>query len=142
MKKKEEITDGLTVPRREGDLDWIARWRSGALIDGGAVDHRGIVDPCSAEGSGQEVSVCRRRGKGRGRRHRVGGAGGGERRQNWRTNEKKMGTKIMPLAADYPTCHVIASPTHKRCQESPSTETWGSTKTWGINISDLMVNTH
>ena len=50
--------------------------------------------------------------------------------------EEKTGTKKMPLAADYPTCHVIASPTHKRCQESPSTETWE------INIGDPTVNTH
>ena len=49
---------------------------------------------------------------------------------------EKMGTKRMLLTTDYPTCRVIASPTHKRCQESPSTETWG------INIGDTMVNTH
>jgi hypothetical protein len=42
----------------------------------------------------------------------------------------------MPLAADCPMCRVIASHTHKHCQESPSTETWG------INIGDPMVNTH
>jgi len=43
--KKEEIADGLTVSRREGDLDRLGRWRSGALTDSGAVDRRGIVDP-------------------------------------------------------------------------------------------------
>ena len=59
MKKKEEITNGLTVLRWEGDLDRFACWRSGALIDVGAVNSRGVVDPCSAEGSGQDVSVCR-----------------------------------------------------------------------------------
>jgi len=72
----------------------------------------------------------------------VGDAGGGKRRRKRRAKEEKMGTERMPLAADYPTCRVIASPTHKCCQESPSTETWGSTKTWGINIGDPMVNTH
>ena len=77
MKKKEEITDGLTVPRREGDLDRLAHWRSGVLTDGGAIDR------CAAEGSGQEVLVCR----GRGRRCKVGGTGGGERRRKWYIKE-------------------------------------------------------
>ena len=71
MKKKEEITDGLTVLRREGDLDQLARWGSGALIDGGAVDRRGTVDPRGMKGSTQEVSVCQGEGV-------DGGGGSGE----------------------------------------------------------------
>ena len=34
------------------------------LIDGGAVDHHGAVDPHSAEGSRQEVSLCKGEGGG------------------------------------------------------------------------------
>ena len=82
MKKKDDIVDSLTMLRREGDLDQLARWRSGALIDGNMVDCRGIVDLHDAEGSGQEVLVCGGEGGGgffggwRGRWCRVGGVGG------------------------------------------------------------------
>ena len=100
------------MPRREGDLDQLACWRSGALTDGGVVDRHGVVDPCGMEGSRQEVSVCRGEGEGEG--HRVGDAGGGERRRKWRAKEEKMGTdQRMPLVADCPTCRIIASWTHK-----------------------------
>ena len=54
------------MPRREGDLDRLARWMSGALTDGGAVDHHDVVDPRGAEGSRQEVLVCGGRGGWRG----------------------------------------------------------------------------
>ena len=58
MNEKEEIIDGLTVLRREGDLDRHAHWRSGTLTDGGIVDHHSVVDPHGSEGSRQGVSVC------------------------------------------------------------------------------------
>ena len=115
--KKEETANGLTVLRREGDLNRLARWRSGALTNGSTVDHCGPVDPFIMEGSRQEVSVCGGRGwvEGEGgRRRRVGGAGGDERRQKWRAKEEKMGTdQRMPLVVDCPTCHLIVSRTHK-----------------------------
>ena len=96
MKKKEEIAYGLTVLRREGDLDRLAHWRSGTLIDGGIVDHHGVVDPHGMEGSRQGVLVCGGGWRGEGkdwRRRRVGGAEGGERQWKRRAKEEKMGTK-------------------------------------------------
>ena len=56
--------------RREGELDRLACW-SGALTDGGAVDHHGSVDPHGVEGFGQQVSEC----EGRGWMEGGGGAG-------------------------------------------------------------------
>ena len=102
------------------------------LTDGGVVDRSGAVDPHGMEGSGQEVSLC----GGRGEAAQDGWHRRGERRRKRHTKEEKKGIERMPLATDYPTCRVIASLTHKRCQESSSTETWG------INISDPTVNTH
>ena len=54
------------MPRREGNLDWLAHWRSGTLTDGDAVDHHGAVDPHIVEGSRQEVLVCGGEGEGTG----------------------------------------------------------------------------
>ena len=57
-------------------------------------------------------------GGGGGRRRRVGGTGGSERRWKRHAKEEKMGTdQRMSLVADYPTFHIIASQTYKRCQK-------------------------